>query len=744
MVRWLKKLLTQSIRRQLILGIALVHAVLMTIFVTDMVLRQRDFLQRQSLQNTESLALTLATNSISWVLADDVIGLEELVMSQADLPDLLYVMILAPDGRVLGHSDNTKVGRYVSDDVSLSLLTTSPEPCHLVVNRQMVDIAVPITANERHIGWARVAVSQQSINDGLRVITRDGVFYTLLAIFVGSIFAVMMSRGITRGLHHLVWVAERLKIGDNQARSNLDRPDELGTLGRTLNDMIDAVAEEKERLRVTLYSIADGVITADIDGRVVLVNQVAENLLGVCQDEAAGRYLADVFRATCDEKGTPCESMVKTVLAGGTFRQVTGDIYLRGRENRLHTIAQNCAPIRDSHNRIIGVVLVVRDVTEEKQMRDQIFKAKSLESLGLLAGGIAHDFNNILTSILGNVNLAATCVEPGSEVSELLDHAESASFRARDLTRQLLTFAKGGDPVRESHSLADVIRDTSAFVLSGSNVRCEFQFQEGLFPVYIDKGQISQVVQNLIINASQAMPGGGIVTVKATNSPGDGGRREVPEAGNCVKLEISDTGVGIAEDSVNRIFDPYFSTKQTGTGLGLAVTHSIIAKHHGHIAVTSLSGVGTTFTIYLPASTEAPVADDAKVPELNVGRGTILVVDDEALVQRTLSRMLTATGYKVRLVRDGAEALSVYMAARGGEHPIDLVLTDLTIPGGVGGQETAALILARDPQAKLIVSSGYSNDPVMANYAAYGFAGCLCKPYTRDELLRVVQDVLED
>jgi PAS domain S-box-containing protein len=742
MTWWPKTFLTRSIRRQMILGIALVHAVLMTIFVTDAVLRQRNFLQRQSVHNTENLARTLAANSISWVLADDVIGLEEVVLSQVGSPDLLYVMILAPDGRILGHSDATMVGKYVSDPVSIALFDGPEEPRDIVLNRDLVDIAVPIMANDRLIGWARVGRSQQLINDGLRIITRDGIIYTLLAIIVGSLFAILMARGITRGLDHLMRVAERLRAGDEQARSRLDRHDELGTLGTTLNAMIDAVADEQERLRVTLYSIADGVITTDVGGRVVLVNEVAERLLGLSRDEAAGQVLDDIYAVCSDADGTPAESLVHRVLSGAAAPESAVDVYVRDPAGRLRTIAQTCAAIRDRRQQIVGVVLVIRDITDEKEMQDQVFKARSLESLGLLAGGIAHDFNNILTSILGNISEAQTFLAEDSEVLGLLASAENASFQARDLTQQLLTFAKGGDPVRRSHSLAAVIRDTAGFVLSGSNVRCYFDFAADLAPVFVDRGQIGQVIQNLILNATQAMRRGGIVKVRAENLRNSADLPPGLPPGNLVKLEISDTGEGIPEHLVNQIFDPYFSTKQQGSGLGLAVTYSIVARHNGHIEVASQTGRGTIFTIYLPAATEKPLAVQDVPDAAERAQGAILIVDDDPRVRRTLRLMLGRAGYEVTEACDGAEAVEMFETARSRNEPVDLVITDLTIPGGMGGQEAAAQILARDPQAKLVVSSGYSNDPVLAHHTEYGFLGYLCKPFTRQELLRVVQAAL--
>ncbi len=672
------------------------------------------------------------------MLANDVIGLEEIVAFQADLPGLLYVMILAPDGRVLGHSQKHRVGSYVTDKISLDLLSGSHETRPLVVDHALIDVAAPIMANGQLVGWARVAASQAPMYEGLRVITVNGILYTLLAILVGSLFALFMARSITSGLRHLVGVAQRLKEGDNAARSTLLRSDEIGTLSTTLNDMINAVANGRQRLTVTLDSITDGVIATDIESRIEFVNPVAERQFGLAEDHLVGQNLENVWNIKCDDQQVSCASVMARTLGEGKVCEPACDSLMRDSEGREFPVNSICAPLRDSDGHIVGAVLVIRDISDEKSAQERLIRARNLESVGILAGGIAHDFNNILTAIIGNIELAKDLCGPQSEVEQLLGRAQVASCRAQDLTQQLLTFSRGGNPIRASHSLTKVIEETTSFVLSGANVKCEFNFIGKITPVFVDKGQISQVMQNLIINAAQAMPEGGVITVTAQDVEATAQEHACVTPGNYVKLEVQDHGIGIGKEDLKKIFDPYFTTKQEGSGLGLAVTHSIISKHGGHISVSSEPAEGTKFTIYLPAASPRQTTPLFGTPGPVVNGGRILIVDDEASIRELLARRLDSAGYIPVCAVTGSQAVDKYLASVENA-PFALVIMDLTIPGDMGGQEAAAQILAHDPKARIIVSSGYSNDPVMANYADYGFIDVLAKPYQRNDLLRVVR-----
>jgi len=395
-----------------------------------------------------------------------------------------------------------------------------------------------------------------------------------------------------------------------------------------------------------------------------------------------------------------------------------------------------------------SVVIAVSDITEHRRMEEELLRSQKLESVGILAGGIAHDFNNILTAILGNMSLAKMYLVNQKETDkaiERLAEAERASVQARELTQQLLTFSKGGMPVKSTGNVGDLLRESAIFASRGSNIRCEFSIPEDLWPVEFDEGQINQVINNLIINADQAMPEGGLVKIRAENI-NLGMKRILPlKPGAHVKISIEDQGTGIPEDSIQKIFDPYYTTKQKNSGLGLATVYSIIRKHDGYISVESRLGVGATFNIYLPTSQKEAVPHEKRAEEeLNIGESRILVMDDEKYIRDLAAEMLSSAGCKVITSIDGAEAIEIYKAAMESGQPFDAVIVDLTVPGGMGGKDAVQRLIEIDPQIKAIVSSGYSNDPVMAEFRKYGFKGVIAKPYQLEELNRVLRRVIAD
>lgn len=382
------------------------------------------------------------------------------------------------------------------------------------------------------------------------------------------------------------------------------------------------------------------------------------------------------------------------------------------------------------------------DITDHKKMEDELLNSRKLESIGILAGGIAHDFNNILTTIIGNITLALMNLDEKTKAHKVITNAEIASQRAKELAQQLLTFSRGGAPIKKTTTLKNLIRDTVIFVLSGSNVKYEIDIPETLWPVEVDESQISRVINNIVINAQQAMPKGGFLSVKCSNIT-VGAKSILPIGeGNYVQISIRDNGCGISQKNLEKIFDPYFSTKETGSGLGLATSYSIIKKHSGHITAESTAGQGTVFTIYLPASEKTVIKDKKDNDSVIHGKGKILIMDDDEMIRETLVHMLSHLGYQIDTASDGDETIKKYLEAKSSGSDYDIVIMDLVIPGSKGGVETIAELIRHDPDVRAIVSSGYSNNPVMAEFKKYGFTAVAAKPYSIQELSRTINSLL--
>nr|MBF0220993.1 PAS domain S-box protein [Desulfobulbaceae bacterium] len=504
------------------------------------------------------------------------------------------------------------------------------------------------------------------------------------------------------------------------------------------------LAAEKERLSVTLRSIGDGVITTDISGKITLLNKVAENLTGWSSDEACGRHLEEVFHIINEKTRAVCENPVNKVLASSQIVGLANHTALIAKDGREIAIADSGAPIQDDLSRIIGVVLVFRDVTEQIKTEQTLMKMQKIESVGVLAGGIAHDFNNILAAILGNINLAQFDETLTERTRKLLAEAEKASLRAKGLTQQLLTFSRGGDPIKETSSLKNVIMESAGFVLRGDKVTCQYDIPDDLWLADIDKGQISQVVQNIVLNARNAMPKGGVLQIECKNLDSMD-QKSLYHGKNkkFVKISFHDTGIGISSELIDKIFDPYFSTKSEGSGLGLAICHSIINKHNGYISVDSLPGKGTTFNVYLPVSVTPPAQLSSTIDTPTDSESArILFMDDDEMVRNIAREMLTYLGHEVVSANDGNTAIELYQKAIDSGDSFDLVIMDLTIPGGMGGAEAVQRLRQINHDAKVVVTSGYSNDPIMANYTQYGFCATLVKPFQTEDLSKVLSQVL--
>jgi PAS domain S-box-containing protein len=498
------------------------------------------------------------------------------------------------------------------------------------------------------------------------------------------------------------------------------------------------IAAEKENLAVTLRSIGDGVITTDVQGKIMMINQAAETLTGWSAEEATGQPLKSVFKISIDlATQTKAQRTSYRNEAYSLLLKLPSNATLVSRDGTEHLIEQVVSPIRDRRNEIAGVVLVFRDIIEREH-----------KQLGLLAGGIAHDFNNLLTAIMGNISLASLLIPATDEMTTRLADAKNASLRARDLAQQLLTFARGGVPIKKTASLTRLVQDTVSFCLRGSQSRGDCELPDNLWPAEIDPGQISQVIANLVVNAEQAMPNGGTLRVSCENFRHRSGKKAtIPElaSGEYVKISVKDEGVGIPEQNLKCIFDPYFTTKPKGNGLGLASAYSIIKHHKGVITVESEVAKGSTFTIYLPAAAHAAAPEEIKHTGVKdiTGTGRVLIVDDEEAIRTLVEFTLSHLGYTVCSAATALEGVELYRQKFQAGERFDCVILDLTLPGGMGGKEALKLILEIDPSVNAIVSSGYAMDATMSRYEDFGFRGVITKPYEAAELGRTVREVIE-
>ena len=504
-----------------------------------------------------------------------------------------------------------------------------------------------------------------------------------------------------------------------------------------------ALAAEKHFLDVTLQSISDAVVTTDMDGHILFINDGASLMTGWEQKTVRHKRFSEALPVRYAEGEVGPGDLVRAVLDAKKRIPFEYPILLESADGQTRRLTVNGAPLTDQNSQIIGVVFTFRDSTMWHLLEQERFKANKLQSIGLLAGGIAHDFNNILTAILGNISgIRSTGALSEKQMTRLVS-AEAATRRAEMLTKQLLTFAKGGAPILKPASIQELVEASADFVLRGSSVRGVYDFPENLWPVNIDEGQISQVIHNIVINAQQAMLGGGFITVLGENVlvEQEDSFQQVP-AGPYVKISIVDTGIGIPEEDRAHIFDPYFTTKHKGSGLGLASSYSIIQKHKGYLAVTSEPGVGSTFFFLLPALPNEKISSSPVNAAPVAGQGYILVMDDEEDIRDMCQDLLLDLGYDVVCVPGGDEAIRQFTEALHQGRPFDAVILDLTIKGGIGGKETIEQLRLINPDVKAIVSSGYSADPVMANYRAYGFSGVIQKPFDFPEIGNILDSIL--
>jgi len=503
-----------------------------------------------------------------------------------------------------------------------------------------------------------------------------------------------------------------------------------------------ALAYQNILLKVQQEASIDGILVVGEEGEVKSFNRTFLAMWDMPQEIADSGREDNLLKHVLDSIIDPDGFLAKV-------RELYSDKTAKSRDEvRLRdgrVFDRYSAPLRDADGKYFGRIWSFRDVTENRRTEAERLKTQKLESLGTFAGGIAHDFNNMLTAIQGNISLLKGRLDGDAEGQDILREAETASRSARGLARQLLTFAAGGTPVIACVDIRALVHDAALFAVRGTKAKCVFEGGDEPLYAKIDRDQIVQVIHNLVLNAAHAMPMGGCIYIRHSALEVAEGTIPGLRAGSHVRITVRDEGVGIPKEHLPRIFDPYFTTKTTGHGLGLAVCHSIMNKHCGHIAAESDPGAGSTFTLYLPSYTGRPPESAATKPTEGCLSGKrFLIMDDEEYVFKVLSRMLTAYGASAEHCMDGERGLAAWRRAREAGKPFDLVFADLTIPGGMGGVEMAKRMKDMDPRVKVLVSSGYSSDDAIADFESHGFAGVLPKPYALEDVLDVLRKTLKE
>jgi PAS domain S-box-containing protein len=566
-------------------------------------------------------------------------------------------------------------------------------------------------------------------------------FLLIVGIILALLTAYLLEVFVLSRLNRLDRDVKRIGGGGSKHRVDGEGDDELGSLAGSINEMLETIEssqrqllDSEKRYKAVVEDQTEMIFRTRPDNGVTFANDAFWEYFGIDEDERKTVY-SPLFR---DSKRI-IQNRISKLTPDNPVQEYEHSITRSDGEERW--VQWTIRGIFDE-GELEEVQWVGRDVTDKMRLLEKLNKSEKIESLGVLAGGIAHDFNNMLTSIMATLNLMREEIGPDDPNYHKIEEGERSVMRATELTKQLLTFSRGGEPIKRVIELQAFIKETAEFSTRGTGITLEMDLDEDLCPVEADEGQLLQVISNLIINARQAMPEGGMITVSGRNCSIDEESGLPLPPGRYTVISIEDRGMGIPQENLNRIFDPYFTTKKKGSGLGLSITHSIIVKHGGYIEVSSVLNKGTRFTIYLP-STEKPVCSMTESRSISSPTtGSILIMDDEEDILSVLSQLLTARGYRVECATRGEEAIPMYEKALDEGRPYDLVIMDLTIKGGLGGKEAIQELRRIDPFVTAIVSSGYSNDPVMANYRDYGFSAVVEKPYRIKDMIGKIQGLI--
>lgn len=713
--------------------------------------------------NAEDHAQRVANHFVMYFdIPEDSLGpeditsdLKEEIVEVLENFSLEKVKLFSGGGEVLFSTDQQDIGTLNTKDYFKILVLRGNNFTKLVqkntetaegrtVSRDVIETYVPIKGKDQVVGAFEIYYDITL----MREIFNNLVSQTTIIIYSVSLI-LLVSLCVS-----LVKLAKNMAARDkaekllSHHRDDLEklvrkRTAELTGANKRLQEDIsmrleaeNALQVSEDKFRSLVEMASDAIFIADAEtGIITDVNKKGIELMGREASDLIGRHLSSLHPS--DEEELYSRLIESNYSLPLPYNKVLYVQHISGRKIPVDISANT---IEFAKGRIVQGIF--RNISQRLQFEDELQKTEKLKTASVLAGGIAHDFNNLLTAVLGNLSLAKLEAAKDEKMKARLAETEKAIFRAKDLTHQLLTFAKGGSPNRKIVKLGNIIEEAARFVLHGSKVKCECFIPEDLWLVEVDEGQINQVINNLVINASHAMNDGGVCTLRVENVKLDHASGFPVPPGNYVKIIVEDRGHGIPPDILDKIFDPFYTTKKQGSGLGLSSSYTIVKNHGGHITVDSTVGKGTNFYVYLPASNNKP-EQEFETEEINLsGDGRILVMDDEQIVREAAASLLQYLGYDVETAKEGQDAVDMYELSMKIGEPYDAVIMDLTVPGGMGGKDAVTKIRQLDPAAKVIVSSGYYTDPVLAHFKDYGFVGVVPKPYQLDELGKVVKDVI--
>jgi PAS domain S-box-containing protein len=716
---------------------------------------------KELLEDSHTIGSAVSAEVSSHLLTEDRAAVKDLITSAINLEkDLAYIYVLGPDGQLVAHSFGQSFPDEIRDSANIA---KTADPDHTVIRLPQGNVHdLRVALRDGKLGMLHVGMSEAALKEPQAQVRKNLFAITMLVSLLGLVVLLFMIRLITKPLADLAGAVE--DVGQERLDVKLiTSDDEIGQLARAFNRMaadlqvnqarrqaLERAKGESEALyRSLLDNINLGISLISKDFEVIYANAAQGRLLKRPPEKIVGLKCYREFEnreAVCPH----CPGAL-AMLSGHSEEAEGGG---KNGDGEYRQVLIRAFPVRNELQEITGFIEIVTDISDQKGMEEALQRIKSIETIGQLAGGLAHDFNNLLTAIIGNIELAGIGIDPEQDTAARLAAAGKACEQARRLTNQLLTFAKGGLPVKKLAYLPAILDEACHFSLSGSSLRYILDASDNLWPVEIDSGQMSQVIHNLLNNAREAMAANptGKIFVVAENVELEADTKLPLPPGPYVKVAIVDEGQGISPEILGQIFNPYFTTKgmgaQKGTGLGLTICHSIIHKHGGLVTVDSNEMRGATFTIYLPAADRerARLSRAFGIAE-NSGPARpaalrVLVLEDEEEVGHIATSFLATLRHHGVVATTGSQAIRMFQEAEASEQPFDLLILDLTIRGGMGGEEVLRKIREIAPAIPAIVSSGYTEDPIMTDCRQHDFQAALPKPFSQATLRAAIAEAM--